>query len=550
MQVKINQVDLVGVVKMGSKIFYNSPFSLQIVGHDFVKYGERSHGINLVWTNIPLDQWILKNKNESEVKNSEIKSGDIVALYNMKQSDYVVYGVRSKGINLRWLRDQSSIPRDDPYNWTIFIDQNTGRIKLKNRSNNKFLVYSDRSWGINLGWNKYSGYNSSVKQKNEQLDATLVLEKIFCRRTEDSETDQIYIKVNGDKVWGPYDMKAGNLYNVYQNIPVKIGDKVKIELFDHDSLDPDDNLGKEVINVNFGEDKVEFTGDDAFYLLFYSIENKSVLGKKEEALAYMDKYKSSIRTSPWKIDATKVFERLADLIKNPTKVNQDGLNLCGPAAFLRIWLERDPLAVAKFACKLYDTGKSNINDYKVEPDDDSLLGEDYEAIKQANGGTLAPEADWMILGSIRDSENLYFDYEGKPEEDVSAATTPGEVKEFLEATKLYSTVKDEANFYLVKGIDHALSLRLTPSKDIILLINSHILIEMKVKEGKKKSDDFILSAFPNHFVVLASDIEEYLDGSLKLSLWTWGSEMKEATIEKSVFEKNYYGAIIAEGARL
>ncbi len=60
-----------------------------------------------------------------------------------------------------------------------------------------------------------------------------------------------------------------------------------------------------------------------------------------------------------------MFDRLEELINDPNLVDQNGLNLCGPAAFLRIWLARGPLAVAKFACDLYFTGKAEIIGYVV-----------------------------------------------------------------------------------------------------------------------------------------------------------------------------------------
>lgn len=268
---------------------------------------------------------------------------------------------------------------------------------------------------------------------------------------------------------------------------------------------------------------------------------------KADAIAHITKARASTATSPWKLDRTKTLDRLEQLVNDPDLVDQDSLNLCGPAAFLRIWLARDPLAVAEFATELYDTGKSTINSYEVEPSDDSLIAQDYNAIKTAHGPGFAPEADWMIMGSLRDAENFFFDFEGTPDEDVSGMTTPGELAEYMEATNLYATVKDEGNFFLTKGISHALGLKPSPTRDIALLINAHMLTQMNVTSGTKKSDSFILGAFPNHFVVLMSEIKETSAGQLNFSYWTWGQQYT-GSIDKSVFEANYYGAVIGEGA--
>lgn len=275
----------------------------------------------------------------------------------------------------------------------------------------------------------------------------------------------------------------------------------------------------------------------------------TTIGKKStkaEALAHIATAKASKATSPWKIDRGELLTRLEELINTPRLVNQANLNLCGPAAFLRVWVARDPLSVARFACELYDTGKSKINGYKVEPDSDSLLAEDYAALAQTHGPGFTPPAEWMVMGAIRDAENFWNDYEGKPDEDVAAATTPGEVEEWLEATKLYAKVNDEGNFYLTKGVSHALALKPGPSRDVILLINAHMLDQMDVTAGEKKSSDFILSAFPNHFIVLTAPIVKVPGDKLKVSYWTWGGHTT-GTVSESTFDANYYGAVIAEG---
>lgn len=267
---------------------------------------------------------------------------------------------------------------------------------------------------------------------------------------------------------------------------------------------------------------------------------------KAQALAHIATARASKATSPWKIDRTTLLNRLEELVNNPSLVDQANLNLCGPAAFLCVWMARDPLAAATFACELYDTGKSKINNYTVAPDSDSLLGQDYAALAQTHGPNFTQSAEWMIMGSLRDAENFWYDFEGKPDETVAAATTSGEVQEWMEATKMYTSVQDDGNFYLTKGVSHALGLKTGPTRDVILLINAHMLNQMDVTTGTKKSSEFILSSFPNHFVILTAPIAKVTGGKLKVSCWSWGQHTT-GTVDESIFDANYYGAVIAEG---
>ncbi|SED01976.1 phage tail tip lysozyme [Streptomyces melanosporofaciens] len=267
---------------------------------------------------------------------------------------------------------------------------------------------------------------------------------------------------------------------------------------------------------------------------------------RAEALAAVEAFRGRTAASPWRLDRSQVARRLAELVRDPSKVDQDALNLCGPAAFLPLWLQRDPLAVVRFAAELYDSGRASIGgDYVVEPGDGSLLGQDYTALAAAAGPGFCPPADWMILCSLRDSENVFFDFEGRPDEDVSSATTSGEVAGWLRATSLYRDVSDEGNFFFTKGTDHLLNLTPSANQDVVLLINAHILDQADVIRGGKKSSDFILSAFPNHFIILTARVQPVPGDRLQMTYWTWGLPVTTATFIRDTVDANYYGAVIA-----
>lgn len=61
--------------------------------HRFLGYGHENFGINLDYTNYPVYDW------QVAVSNGRI------SLYNTDGGDYVVYGARPFGINLMWLKD-------------------------------------------------------------------------------------------------------------------------------------------------------------------------------------------------------------------------------------------------------------------------------------------------------------------------------------------------------------------------------------------------------------------------------------------------------------
>lgn len=250
--------------------------------------------------------------------------------------------------------------------------------------------------------------------------------------------------------------------------------------------------------------------------------------------------------APWKgFTRQEVAGRLAQLAADADLVDQGNLNLCGPAAFYRAWIRRDPLAFVRFAVELFDTGRSSINGYEVAPDDDAVLATDYAAELRKSPG-LPPAADWMVLGSIRDAENALYDYEGKPDEDVAAMTMPGEIVEWLEASRAYPSIVDEVNTFFTKGLDHATGLAPAPGRQIIVLINTLMLTNGDPSPSLGAVQDYVLSKFPNHYIGLESPIVD-LGGSVQFTYWSWGSTPPHTTITvaKELFEDNYYGAITA-----
>lgn len=236
----------------------------------------------------------------------------------------------------------------------------------------------------------------------------------------------------------------------------------------------------------------------------------------------------------------EVDKSLDELIKDPKILQQGQLGLCGPAAFFRIWLERDPEAVKRYVTELYNTGSSHIGNLEIKASE-SLRGQNFDDIKKAIG---IQATDWIMMSALRDSGNNYLHYKGNNNllEDYLSDTSPTELKKWLEATGLYQKVENnsigplssnKANF----NLDHALNL-VSPSseKDVILLIDTGMINE-------DKPWSWVPSLAPNHYIVLTSPILVQGD-NVSFEYWTWDYKPKSTTISKAQFEKFYWGGIV------
>src|SRR5262249_3813516 len=138
-------------------------------------------------------------------------------------------------------------------------------------------------------------------------------------------------------------------------------------------------------------------------------------------------------------------------IDDPNRIHQRETNLCGLACLVRSLVTDAPTQYALTIVDLFEKGSTVILGhharFKIRP---------RNALKQyalpATAGI--NQADWIIMASIRDSENWFIGYTSIGG-DVSALTTPKELTEMFEKAG-YMEIDASANPLRTKDIDHAL----------------------------------------------------------------------------------------------
>lgn len=236
----------------------------------------------------------------------------------------------------------------------------------------------------------------------------------------------------------------------------------------------------------------------------------------------------------------EVAQRLDELIKNSNLVAQEGLNLCGPAAFFQIWLKRDPEAVRRYVTELYNTGSSHIGNLKITASE-KLRSQNFDDVKKAVKEIQA--TDWMMMTALR-STNYPETYKGTDNtwwQTLLSSTPTGTVVDWLKATGLYTEVQDKTfSIYPVP---------------INLDAYRHATLEDAQALGDPSKQDIILSIKPGilgvdswggHFIVLEETPTLVEGDKVKLKYWTWGySEVQPLTLSKEQFKKAYFGGIVA-----
>jgi hypothetical protein len=98
----------------------------------------------------------------------------------------------------------------------------------------------------------------------------ITLTSLHCGTTEDwSGADEPYLVLDGQVVWGPGSLNDGQ--TAYFNVSRVFASSVTIDLYDDDSPDADDSLGRVIVGSQVGQGSARFTLDDVDYTLTYHV---------------------------------------------------------------------------------------------------------------------------------------------------------------------------------------------------------------------------------------------------------------------------------------
>lgn len=225
------------------------------------------------------------------------------------------------------------------------------------------------------------------------------------------------------------------------------------------------------------------------------------------------------------LDRNQVLARINTLRGNANDFNQGGIGLCTAAAFYHHIIQRDPSQFYWFAEALYHQGISFLGQLKVAPGDD-LRRVNYNGLAQKYAH-LPPQADWMLMAALRDSENWFFDYEGTPDESIAMSTSAKELSTWYEETGLYTNVTycDDTDLAAISALDKT--------------ANNHIALWVAVKLLNDPRDG-------THMITLESPmVIDQANNTVTFDYWTWGQPVRTLTTTVDALKQYYYGAITA-----
>jgi hypothetical protein len=247
------------------------------------------------------------------------------------------------------------------------------------------------------------------------------------------------------------------------------------------------------------------------------------------------------------LDRGKLADGLIARIKEPSKISSANSQLCGAASVIYNLAQADPAAYAKLAIDLFENGKGTIKMLTITPSPDLL------STRLPAGND---PADWIVLASLRDSENWVFTYHGDGRwripyfgdslDDAKAIQMPHTVASWYTSVG-YTDVRNETNLVFTKDWDDvAAADRLHRSGYMVsLFINSNMLSTKTQGEA---------STFPDHWVglmspILSSTIHVDPAATVSATIYTWGQDKRDVNQDVNhkmtvkQFLANFYGYV-------
>lgn len=256
-----------------------------------------------------------------------------------------------------------------------------------------------------------------------------------------------------------------------------------------------------------------------------------------EALAALTAFAQSSQPGVWPhLDKADIVKEMRSHLRNPYTVNQGPQPFCGPASVLFELIRKFPLRYVELCHSLYETGGFHSTTKFIQTS---------EALRQASKDipSMGP-ADWMVLATLRESENLIFPVEPNAPEIIR--NLAGMTKSW----EMLGWVRE------ILGYDHADYLHTYVLRDLTALRKAQAVIDRGGVAFGLITANSLLSknppkvTTPNHWVALVGNIEiqkgtfgRHDSGQVSFDVFTWAKQV-HIDVNEGVFEDGFWGVVL------
>jgi hypothetical protein len=363
----------------------------------------------------------------------------------------------------------------------------------------------------------------------------VTLQSLSCQSTEDLVgADECRLEIYAD---GELEHSFRAELNDGSDWPLKttvlFGTEVAVRLFDEDGPmpgDDDDELGVVSIPAAETADAVGvFDRDGADYRLSYTVVDRADLGATDLVEAELRAFEASSVQGAWsQIDKAGLIADMRATIADPvSEVYQGSSAFCGPTAIVFELVSRMPRRYVRLCRSLYETGSFEARTATVTAS---------EGLRDAPVGQGMSVADWMLVATMRESENAVFGVDpnaGATLGGVQGLTTPWEMQGWTSEIlgKQNTAISTTYVWGEIDAIRYAE--QVYAAGGVAFLLIHDVLLD--------KSDDSTVPPWPTHWVAYRGGLTES-EGGVGFWVYSWGS-VEPVSKTANRFESCLFGIV-------
>ncbi len=248
----------------------------------------------------------------------------------------------------------------------------------------------------------------------------------------------------------------------------------------------------------------------------------------QPAVNAIDEFAKSSTPGVWAfLDKGTIVADLRSRVNDPFQINQGGQPFCGPAAVLFELVRKQPLRYVRICQSLFETGYFQAASHWISAPNE---------LKQASRGDLhMSQVDWMVLATLRQSENLLFAVEPNAPElirNLAGMTKSWEMRGWIKEILGYR--KSEYYHAYLMNDERALSQTATAIQA------GGVAFALITAEGMLQTDPPPIP-FPSHWVAVLGNVA-VTNGQVSLDVYTWSKKL-HLDLTLSSFKKYFWAAV-------
>lgn len=247
-----------------------------------------------------------------------------------------------------------------------------------------------------------------------------------------------------------------------------------------------------------------------------------------EAEGAIADFERSIAPSAWPfLDKATVIADLRARVNDPFQINQGGQPFCGPAAVLFELVRKQPSRYVEMCRSLFLVGGFQGYSHYIAASD--------ELRHNSRGDLKMGQADWMVLATLREMENVLFPVEPNAPDlmrDLAGMTKSWEMKGWIREILGYKNADYNHSYVMfdIKAMNDAAS----------AIQAGGVAFALITAEGML-GDNSPLIPFPSHWIAILGNIAVQSD-PVNFDIYTWSKQMHLAMDSGSL--KKYLWATV------